>query len=206
MKFLASSFVALVAAAGLASATPVTTVTAKLVNAGSPVITDSDGNDVGPYTLSINGVKYSALCVDFSDESWVNETWQAYESPLNGSLANTYLPSDSKQYKEEAYLLSLILQPGADRTDIQHAAWAITDPWYWANSAAQQYINLAQANYSTVNTANFDIISDVDQDCYRAQEFIIEPSANAPEPASLLLVAGGLIAAGLARRKRIAQK
>jgi hypothetical protein len=56
------------------------------------------------------------------------------------------------QYEEEAYLFSLITQPGADRIDIQHAAWAITGG-YTANSAAQHYVDLAAANYSTLNLA-----------------------------------------------------
>lgn len=202
MKFTASLFLSLIAAAGILSATPIQTVSADVVNAGTKLV-DSNGYYVGPYTLNVNGTNYAALCVDFQDVATLGQTYSAYESQLNGSLADTYHPTWSTQYKEEAYLMSLILQPGADRIDIQHAAWAITDSSYHANSAAQAFINLAVANYSTLDLSKFDIISGTSQGCNRAQEFIIDPSANVatPEPASMLLMGGGLAIAGLLRRK-----
>jgi hypothetical protein len=116
-------------------------------------------------------------------------------------LSNTYNPTFAQQYEEEAYLMSLILKPGADRIDIQHAAWAITDSSYKATGTAATYLSQATADYKTADFSQFDIISDIDKtDCNRSQEYMIDGTAS-PEPASMLLLGGGLLVVGLARRK-----
>ena len=203
MKLITTAFLSLVAAAGIVSATPVKTVQADLVNVGSPLL---QGNVyVGPYTLNVNGTNFAALCIDFQDHATVGTTYSAYETNLSSnSLSNTYNPTWSKQYQEEAYLMTLIVKPNADRTDIQDAAWAITDSKFKASTSAQSFINLALANYTTVDLSTFDIISGVDPNCDdRTQEFLIDPSANVatPEPSTMLLMGGGLLVAGLAGRK-----
>jgi hypothetical protein len=201
MKLFASSIVALFVALPFASATPIT-VTADVVNGGTPVLQDSQHYDVGPYTLRVNGVNYAALCIDFLDNAVLNQSYSAYESPLNGSLSKTYNPTFTQQYKEEAVLLSMILEPSSDRIDIQHAAWAITDPLYHADFAAQVFENVAAANYNSVDPSQFLIISDVNQNWGRGQEFIISRAAATPEPATLVLMGSGLLFAGLFRRKK----
>ena len=132
-------------AGAVLSAAPLAQVS--LVNAGSPLVDDGQYY-VGPYTLSINGQNVAAMCVDFQDESYVGDTWTASLSQVGGNLSATYHADDAVQYKEEAYLYSLLTLPGADRVDIQHAAWSITDPGYSINAAAQVYANLALANYA----------------------------------------------------------
>jgi hypothetical protein len=87
------AFFALFAVAGILSATPVT-VSADLVNAGTPLLA-SGGYYVGPYTLSINGVSYAAMCVDFTDEGVIGQHYSAYETQVGGNLSNTYNPTAS---------------------------------------------------------------------------------------------------------------
>lgn len=195
MKKLFSIFI--LAAAAL-SATPATTQLT-FVNAGSPVL--SDGSyAVGPYTISINGQNYAALCVDFLHQSSTNTTWTAY---INNSsdFSKLYHPDNLTGYLEEAYLYNQITAPGADRIDIQHAAWSITDPNYKADSAAQKFVQQAQANYMNVNFAGFEVLSAAN--CNQ-QEFMIWSSpTTAPEPGSFAMLGGGLLfGIGLIRRNR----
>jgi hypothetical protein len=205
MKLIASCLLTAFAAAGILSATPIT-VTAELQNAGptDPNLKDSNGYLVGPYTLTVNGTTYLTMCVDIQDWSYVGTSYSAYETQLGGNLSNTYHPSDAVQYAEEAYLMTLIVKPGADRADIQDAAWAITDLSYSASSAAKNYEALAAANYSSVNLSGFDLISGTTTGSSRSQEFLINPGpvAATPEPATIFLLAGGLIAVGVMRRRK----
>jgi hypothetical protein len=196
MKKLFSIFV--LAAAAL-SATPATTQLT-FVNAGSPVV--SDGSyDVGPYTVAINGQNYAALCVDFLHQSSTNTTWTAYVNTIS-DYSKLYHPDNLMGYMEEAYLYNQIILPGADRTDIQHAAWSITDSNYKADSAAQNFVQKAQANFMNVNFAGFEVLSATSGN---QQEFLIwNPScATAPEPGSFAMLGGGLLfGIGLIRRNR----
>jgi hypothetical protein len=204
MKLLAVLF----AFAVCAQPATITTVTADLVSAGPSPLTDSAHEYVGPYTLDVNGHNYAALCVDYSDTATIGHSYSAYETPLSANLTDTYHPTYTTQYEEEAYLFELITQAGvstANRINIQHAAWSITDASYHINSAAENYVTLAQQDYHSVNLSNFDLISGTSTGSGRAQEFLIEtlPAAVAPEPSTIILLSGGLlICAGLyARRK-----
>ena len=207
IKFLAPFLLTALAATGTLSAAPVT-VNAELLAAGptDPNLKDSAGYLVGPYTLQVNGTTYLTMCVDIQDWSYVGTTYSAYETQLSsGNFANTFHPGFGVQYDEEAYLLTQLLKPGADRIDIQDAAWAITDSAYTPSAAAKTYINLAVANYSSVNLAGFDLISDVNLGTGRSQEFLIAPgppTTATPEPASVFLLGGGLVVAGLVKRRK----
>ena len=195
MKKIFSIF--LLAAAAL-SAAPVTTQIT-LANAGSPLV--SDGNYyVGPYTITTNGHNYAALCVDFLHESTVGTTWTAYVN-TGSDYSKLYHADNPVLYAQEAYLYNLITQPNADRLDIQHAAWNITDPNYQINAKAKSFVQAAQANFASVNLSGFEVLSDTNR-CQ--QEFLVwNPSCAAPEPASFAMLGGGLLLGlGLFRRKR----
>lgn len=189
MKLLACLFLACAAI----FAAPLTQVT--LVNAGKPLM--DDGSDyVGPYTLNLSDRNVAALCIDFADDIQVGDRWPAYSSSLASSLADTYQPEKFLAYEEEAYLYTLIIQPGADRIDLQHAAWSITDADYERDSAAERWVLQAQQDYRTIDLTKFVIISEAPgQKGSRSQEFItMSPTA---EPSCINLMAG-LMAIGLA--------
>ncbi len=182
-------------AGAVLSAAPIGTTRVTLVNAGSPLVDDGHYY-VGPYTLSINGSNIAAMCVDVLDESNVGDSWVASLSQVGGDISSTYRPTEAMQYEQEAYLYSLITQAGADRVDIQHAAWSVTDPGYAINSAAQAYVTLAQNNYAAMNFSDYELVSSANGP--HEQEFLV----CTPEPGSLTLLGVGLLLSGfLARRK-----
>ncbi len=187
-------------AGALVSAAPVT-ANVQLINAGAPAVSDGSYY-VGPYTVAVDGKSMAALCVDFSHQSQIGSTWNAYVSSLSGSLTNTYHSGDQTQYAEEAYLYSLITKTGVsdtDRINIQHAAWYITDSAYQLDSNAKSFVAAAVQNYHGVDLSSFQLLSSVDCN-NREQEFLVSGAA-APEPGSMMLMGAGLIAAAMLSRR-----
>ena len=197
-------------AGALLSATPVSTVT--LTSPGDPNNVILGNIYVSPYGMLIQGQTVPAMCIDYNDESYLNKPWQAYVTTLSsGNFSNTYHAADAnvaQKYEEEAYLYTRmtglsVSDPNynSERTDIQEAAWDITDAAYVPSdpSGAQSWLTLAQNNYGSVNLANFQIVSDVNNGANRNQEFI----TDTPEPTSVTLLGAGLVLACLgAFRKR----
>jgi hypothetical protein len=188
----------LVACAALFAA-PLTRVT--LVDAGRPLAEDGSSY-VGPYTLNPNSRDVAALCIDFLDEVQVGDQWAAYVSPLEGDLADTYHSDKARAYEEEAYLYTLIIQPGSDRVDLQHAAWSITDANYETDAAAERRVSQAAQDYRTIDFAKFVIISEAPgQKGSRSQEFVTV--SETAEPSCINLMAGLMaISVALLGRKR----
>ena len=183
-------------------AAPLTQVT--LINAGDPA--QNDGKHfVGPYTLSLDGQNVPVLCIDFKDATRPGDRWNAHVTQLGLDLGDTYHPAELAEYEEEAYLYTLILEPHADRIDIQHAAWAITDPDYIANAAAERWMAAAQEESRGVKWATFEIISEVPgHACSRKQEFITETLV--PEPCLINLISGSLAITLAFYRRRARQE
>jgi len=188
-----------------------------LLNAGNGAIDSTGQYYVGPYTLTVNGVATPAMCMDDFVNDKIGDQWSANVTAANSSdFSGTYLGSSSKTiygqsytssqvYNAEAYLFSLIIQPGADQADIQEAAWFIMDPSnpaYGSNAGVQSYLQAAANNSPSFNSSGFNIISDVNQ--FGAQEFMVSASPT-PEPASIALIGFGLLAAGAARLRRAKQ-
>ena len=212
MKTISILFTAALISAATVSATPVT-----LVNAGNPSNLLLGNIYVSPYTLTVYGQNYAAMCIDFADESYVGTTWDAnVTSVASNNFSATYHHADAnvaQEYDEEAYLYSLITQPNIssqNRTDIQEAAWEITDSAYTATSDAsgvQSYINQATTaynnNFAGFNFSGYEIISS--SGGRKQQEYLIAT----PEPGSLTLLGAGLLIAGLfaarQHRKRFAK-
>ena len=64
---------------------------------------------------------------------------------------------------------------------------------------AQAFVNAAIKNYSSMNLSSFQLLSSVNCN-NREQEFLVSGAA-APEPGSLMLLGGGLVAAALISRR-----
>ena len=189
-------------------------VTVTFVNGGNPGESDSRGYPVGPYTLTVNGVNVAAMCMD--DFKYSSGTWEANVTEANSrDLSNTYLHNGSTSvggtkyynaqiYKAEAYLFSQIIKPDADRVSLQDAAWAIMDPdsykyvYSSKETTVENDIHTALKNAPTFDASAFGIITEAGGDSQ--QEFIY--STATPEPASVALLAGGLLMGALTYWKR----
>ena len=206
-KFIFSLFLS----GAILSASPVDVT---LLNAGNGAVDSTGQYYVGPYTLTLDGTPTPAMCMnDFLDTN-PGYQWSANQTSANSSdLSNTYLGnsgttinglkvSSGQIYQAEAYLFSLLIQPGADQADIQEAAWVIMDLYtdHTPNSAyinsisVQNFLYEANTNAPSFDASYYSIISDVNG---KNQEFMV---ADAPEPASFALLGGGLLAVAAAGR------
>ena len=188
----------------------------------NPVVTvpTENGAWAGPYTLNVNGTSLLAMCMD--DFRGVNGTWTANVTSLASSdlsktvLGNSttnifgYQLTSSDMYKIEAVLFQQLIQPGADRANLQLAAWALMNPATLTkvvnsnNTIVENDLIAAYGNIATVNGANYAILSDVGG---RNQEFMIGVT-GVPEPSTFTLLAAALFAAGVSaflRRKQVAK-
>jgi hypothetical protein len=145
------------------------TVNINLTSAGNNVM---DGVYVGPYSATVNGTPTQIICDDFTDESYVGESWTANVTTLSnlngtkwGGMANA-----SQLYDEAAWLATQMLSPTYSNNATQvgylaYALWAVFQPtavesWLGANSAAWQavqgWLNSAAGQQFTKNEfANF---------------------------------------------------
>jgi hypothetical protein len=196
------------------------TVSVKFVSANPVVTVPGEGGDAGPYTLSVNGQNVLGMCLDdFLNVS--NNTWTANVTLANSSnLSNTILGNQtvsynghtltsSQTYGMEAYLFSEIVQPNADRADLQLAAWSLmdSDTMYDVFHDHHSYDTTAQNDllgaYNAIlnpnsgfNPANYEILTDTSK--FGSQEFIVA----SPEPSTYLLLGSGLLLAGIMRFRR----
>ena len=197
----------------LAVAAPINgPVKVTLINTGDGT---SDGRDfIGPYTLQIDAKSYPAMCIDFLDDTAVGASWTADFTDLSSkNFSGTYLGNGNntvKIYDEEADLFAMLLDTtnAMQRTNIQHAAWYLTDHAYSLNSGAKQELKLAEDTYDSKafqkTVDDYEIVSDVDMGAGQAQEFIIRIAT--PEPRSLALIGAGLLLITWLLRKVLLKK
>ncbi len=187
----------------------------------TPVVTvpGLGGDEAGPYTMNVNGNLVLGMCMD--DFRGVSGTWTAAVTAVNSPdlsatvLGNQtfneygYTVTSSQIYEMEAYLFSELIQPNADRANLQLAAWSLMDPntlGMVVNNNDTTAENDLLGAYSAItnagsgfNPANYQILSDTSG---KNQEYIVA----APEPSTCLLLGSGLLLAGAIRFTRRRKK
>ncbi|HWG59823.1 MAG TPA: PEP-CTERM sorting domain-containing protein [Candidatus Acidoferrales bacterium] len=126
------------------------TASMTLTSAGSNPF---DGIYMGPYTASINGASTPVICDDFSDDSFINESWTANTTGLSDLTGTKFVSqvNSTQGYGEVAALTLALLNPAnASQADqIQYAIWAV-----FGGPAVQTYLQgtLSAANYTNFYT------------------------------------------------------
>jgi hypothetical protein len=179
-------------------------------HAPNPAVT-AYGYYVGPFTGNLLGTTPKVIdlfCIDVMNEVHFGETWTATFSNLGGDLSNTRHGNTALDtYKKAAWLTTqYALNPTSQWGGIQAAAWALFNPGV-VNGGAAQNTWLAAANaqdLSDFDLSGFTIVTDVRSaglNVGGVQEFIT--TSVTPEPASLVLVATGLLSiVGVTARRR----
>jgi len=177
-----------------------------LTGAGNNV---ADGVYVGPYTATINGVTTLVICDDYSHESYLNDPWWADTSTFPTLTDARFTgPNEIQNYDEVAYLAGILFGLSGDDAQadaVQFAIWYINDPTdvdstqcfgsadvdcvsYWLSQASSQ-------NFTPNEFTNLMLYTPVGGG--NPQEFIVET----PEPAVILLLAIGLLAVLVIKRR-----
>ena len=168
------------------------------------------GYYVGPYYGTINDEAVILYCVDFANEVSPGETWDANLTPLmGGDLSDTRyggavgLPNAQTLYEEAAWLTTQYASNPGAYGDIQATIWQLFDPAA-PTPSSNYWLQQAQQNYQSVDTADFEILTNVAPVTAtgQQQEFLIDP-APVPEPSAVLLLATVIVLAGWFMRRRL---
>lgn len=200
---------------GLPAAAGTTPVTVTLKGVGGAT---QGGVAVAPYYLKeTGGLTYTVMCDDYTHHVWIGESWSATIQTF-ATLGGTRFGSGHfQQYAEAAWLFEQFLGNPSSAGNINFAVWALFNySTVTANTAgwtagAQNWYSAAQAWF----TANCNASTGVCQGTNLSQFFFFTPTnltgSNSPqeyiamiptaEPASIALVAGGLLLLGFLTRK-----
>ncbi len=158
-------------------------------------------DDVLPYDLSIDGHNILADCYDFFDTITVGESWTANIDTLAQAAASGKFSGDpgALQGYELIGILSTLPTPTAQsQIDVQDDMWNVFDPGkFVVASDMASDLSIANAEIPTFDFSRVEFIEPTQGE--NVQAFV---TSDAPEPASCLLIAMGLIALGALKRRR----
>jgi hypothetical protein len=157
-----------------------------------------DGNiGIPPYGGTLNGVKESFYCVDFSATIAPPYSWDANITSLTGSSFSLTNLKNQTTYLEMAWLVTQMMgaKTNAQKAAYQFAIWSFTGgPNYSTNST------LVAAALAAVNAGfkgqGFEILTPTGGS--GGQEFLI----YVPEPSELLMFIIGLTVLGVVTAKK----
>jgi len=169
-----------------------------------------------PYTAAVDGVAgVTVMCDDWAHGGEPGQTWQANVTNLGSGdlslLRFNQVPNAPVLYDEVGWLALQAQNATPDqRPDINSAVWFIFDSAAQLTPGAPYWLDLAQeealAGFPGVNFNEISIYTPVNQYGVDAQGNL-DPNAPqellrpAPEPATLALLAGGLL--GLWGRRKL---
>ena len=186
---------------------------------------------VSPYFGTMNYNTSNAqtvvlFCDDFNNDVSIGQIWTANVTNMgSGDLSNTRFGSSHDGnpnytnsanalmlYEEGAWLVSQFASHQGDYVSLQYALWDLMTPGSEQTNysgadgtTVSQWLKLAQANYGSIDPANFEIVTNtnVKYNGYgQVQEFIVQT----PEPATIILLLVGLVAMFLTARRRQGQQ
>lgn len=195
------------------------------------------GGAVGTYRAELDGSMIDVWCVDFVNHVSVGDTYRVYVTSLAGDpdLSRTRFGTYSyepQRYQMAAWLAAqFYVQPTSSWASIQAAIWHLTTPGapgvgFPQNIEVGSWLAQAGSNYQFYYYDNVSILTDVAvAQCAAAnpgaapwngcghQEHITISGGRltmTPEPASMILLASGLVGLGavgaVRRRKQLQSK
>jgi hypothetical protein len=196
--------------------------TLKVTLVGANGQTDSSGNLISPYNITMGAAPTVAYCDDFANEDSVGETYTVNVTNLaSGNLSNTRYGGisqtlatahgaqtyDGQQlYEMAAWLTTEFGSNTTTNGEIQDTIWDLFNPnagdptVHPPVPGTNTFLFASEANYSSVDAANFNILTNTGPVTLsgpgQTQELIV-----APEPSTILLLGLGLMAIGVGGRR-----
>jgi hypothetical protein len=218
-NFLTGSFLLIAAASSLGASV----VQVQFINA--PTGTNDGSDYVLPYSITVDGVAFSAICYDTLDNITNGQTWSADELTLAQVATTNFFGTANTlaNYEEVAWLSLQSYTSAADQIELQHNIWNVfgSGPGgvpYAVNEGPGSYsaaLAAAQAdNYAGYDFSHVAFLVPVGSVAGSApgQAFVIDPTPatstnvpDAPEPGTIVMLGGGLagIAVGWRRRRTV---